>query len=117
MGLFLIGFGLLGLLYSVYYYITEVKPAPYSTMGAEMSFSSYWLLSSALFCFGLCSFFKVNLLWAFLLTIVMYMASFPLRTLLSNTFMGVDYKMDKPKKGFKEFQKKINDKDESSESD
>lgn len=117
MSLFVLGFGILGLLYSVYYYITEIKSAHYSTMGAEMSFSQYWMLSSALFCFGLCLFFKVNLLWAFLLTIVMYMASFPLRTLLSNTFMGVDVKDEKPKKGFKDSQEKINDKDESSKSD
>ena len=117
MNLTLIGFGIIGLLYSVYYYITEVKSAPYSTMGAEMSFSHYWMLSSALFCFGLCSFFNVNLLWVFLLTIVMYITSFPLRTFLSNTFMGVDVKNDKPKKGFKEFEKKISDKDDLSKSD
>ena len=117
MSLFLIGLGILGLLYSVYYYITEVKSAPYATMGAEMSFSHYWLLSSALLCFGICAFLKVSFLWGVIPTIVMYILSFPLRTVLSNKYMGVDYKAEKPKKGFKEFQNKIDDSDESLKSD
>jgi hypothetical protein len=117
MSLFLIAFGLLGLLYSVYYYLSEVKPAPYIPMGVDMSFSQYWMLSSGLFCFGVCSFFTLSLFWAVIPTIGMYMLSFPLRTLLSNQYLGVDYKEEKPKKGFKEFEQKINDKDDVSPSD
>jgi len=100
--------GVLGLFYSLYYYISEVRCMPYSTMGVEMSFSYYWFLASAVFFSGICLYFQKSLLWAIAPTIIFYLLSFSLRTLLSNMYMGLDCKPTKKEgSGFKAFEEKI----------
>ncbi len=113
MSYLVIAAGVFGLLYSLYYYISEVRNMPYSTMGVEMSFSHYWFFASAVFFSGLCLLIQKSLLWAIIPTIIFYMLSFPLRTTLSNMFMGLDCKPTKKEgAGFKAFEEKIKNKTE-----
>ena len=76
--------GGLGYLYAIVYLIRDCRRTGYSTMGGQMSFSAYWLLSSLFLTIGLILYFDTPWYWFLLIIIGSYFFRFIFGYLIEN---------------------------------
>ena len=76
--------GSCGYLFAIVYLIRDCRRTGYSTMGGQMSFSAYWLLSSFFLTIGLILYFDIPWFWSILIIVGLYLFRFIFGHLIEN---------------------------------
>ena len=73
-----------GYLFAIVYLIRDCRRTGYSTMGGQMSFSTYWQLSSFFLTIGLILHFDTPWFWSPLIIVGLYLFRFIFAYLIEN---------------------------------
>ncbi len=89
----LMALGMILLSYSMLFYYQDCTDKPSASMGAEMTFSIYWLISSIIVLLGSLPLLGYSYWWLILGTMLLYILSFPIRNFMRYLFCKIPKEM------------------------